>query len=68
MNKKQYIAPAIHVDFIETEQFLCDSVTGTVSGNGNEILYGGIDENGELTPGARHNVWDDEGGFDDFGF
>lgn len=54
--KKPYISPRLKADPAELGNLLNGSVRST-----NGISYGGVDENGELTPSARQfDSWDDD--------
>lgn len=62
MGKKTYISPDVSITIVQTVGFLCNS--GVSSDDQDiDIPYGGIDEEGELTPGARRkqpDVWEEE--------
>ena len=55
--KKTYIKPSVEVDGMETETFICGSVTSEIG-----IDYGGVDEDGDKDPVSRlhRDVWDEE--------
>jgi len=60
--KKTYITPAIRFLAYESE-WLLTSVSGVYSSDDDfDISYGGCDDEGTLTPGARHSVdiWEEE--------
>lgn len=59
--KKRYIAPDNLLVAMEFQSVVCMSGTIHAEGVGEDIGYGGVDEEGELDPAARrHNVWDEE--------
>jgi hypothetical protein len=60
MKKKAYITPSTCIVACLSVGPMLQTVSGVTS-NEKEIPYGGIDEEGELTPGARqrYDAWDD---------
>ena len=59
--KKTYFTPATVVVAIATDTILAPA-SQNITSNDNDILYGGIDENGAQVPGTRRrkDIWDDE--------
>ena len=57
--KKPYVKPCINIDNCLLEEFIC---TSGVKSEEKGINYGGVDEEGSLTPGSRGfgNIWDEE--------
>jgi hypothetical protein len=61
MIKKTYISPTICITVVQATGFLCNS--GVESDSEDiDISYGGVDEEGTLTPGSRRyqDPWYDE--------
>ena len=63
--KKAYMKPRVKILPVSSDELLAGSVTADI--NGDTIGYGGVDENGELDPGAKafnydtwpSSVWED---------
>ena len=62
MKKKRYITPVMTVIAIDSCNFLCASGVYLAEDNPSTpaIPYGGVDENGEMEPGARMDRYMDE--------
>lgn len=60
--KKNYIIPKTVCFNIETEDLLGVSGGGDSSAPGNDIRYGGVDEDGTKDPASRRyrNEWEEE--------
>jgi hypothetical protein len=64
MKKKRYITPTLKVITIDTCRFLCGSGVYLAEDNPSNpapaIPYAGVDENGEMEPGARMDRFMDD--------
>lgn len=59
--KKKYIHPQIVVKQMEAASVICGSQDVHATVNGDDIGYGGVDEEGQRDPSSRRrDVWDDE--------
>ena len=60
--KKTYLQPQILVEHIETSSIICGSQDVHSTLGDDNIGYGGVDEDGTITPSARrhHGVWDED--------
>ena len=59
--KKTYLKPSTEMVITGTASMICGS--RSITSNNEEIIYGGIDENGVLDPASRlrnPNIWGDE--------
>ena len=61
MKKKAYITPSTCIVACLSVGPMLQTVSGVTSEE-KDISYGGVDEDGEMTPGARQHrdIWDDE--------
>lgn len=61
MKKKIYTTPSLSIVAFSYHGSLLNALSG-VRSEEKDIPYGGVDEEGSITPGARrqNNVWDEE--------
>ncbi|MCR4917288.1 MAG: hypothetical protein K6A96_16215 [Prevotella sp.] len=56
--KKNYIAPAIAIEFVEFQSMVCASLNGVNGNSGLQMGEGTVPTSGDSR--RRRNVWDDE--------